>query len=110
MKRYYYFLACIAVSLSILLSGCTSKTGANCREKFDQYYEINVEKYIETLSLEGEVDTIKARENFACRMEKLFQIDSTFVFMDAAELEKFMNENYSKTADCDSIIPVYKTK
>lgn len=85
----------------LFICGCTNKPNLTSREAFDKYYDANIKRCTESLT---GVDSIKAVRVCSCKLDKLYKLDSTFVFMEGKELNDFMKKNVSSTNDCDSII------
>lgn len=85
--------------LSIFLYSCQDPKKP-CRERFEQYYNINIKRCVEAMN---GVDSLTAVEVCACMMNKLYELDSTFVYLEPLELEEFVNKNLIYTSACDSL-------
>lgn len=85
--------------ISLVACSCQDRKKP-CRERFEQYYSINIKRCVE--AMEG-VDSLTATEVCACMMNKLYEIDSTFVYLEPTELEEFVNKNTIHTRACDSL-------
>ena len=72
-----------------------------CRELFDEYYDINMQRCLSTM--DG-VDSLKAAEICACMFDKLYELDSTFVYLEPKEMEEFINKNAKYISECDSLL------
>lgn len=83
-----------------LSGGCREAKPTNCRELFERYYETNIRAFV---ALIPEADSLTGRRQAECAMEKLFEIDSTFVLMEGRELDDFIRSNREALCICDSL-------
>ncbi len=90
----------IALIVSLAIYGCHNRK-RTCRELFDEYYDINMKRCI--IAMNG-VDSLKAAKICACMFDKLFELDSTFVYLSPKDMEEYVNENASNISICDSLI------
>ena len=80
---------------------CSSKNNTNCKELFDKYYETNIAAFMMTIP--AGTDSVVARKRCECMLNELYKIDSTFVLMNGAELDRFIKNNLAQISKCDSI-------
>lgn len=85
--------------ISLVACSCQDRKKP-CRARFEQYYSINIKRCVEAMN---GVDSLTAVEVCACMMNKLYELDSTFVYLEPLELEEFVNKNLIYTSACDSL-------
>ena len=92
----------VTVIMLVVISaiyGCHSER-KTCRELFDEYYDVNMKRCI--TAMVG-VDSLGAAKICACMFDKLFELDSTFVYLKPRDMEDFVNKNVSNISVCDSL-------
>lgn len=90
----------LGLSAVCILAGCGRTETSDCRELFEKHYEINVRACMQTMS---GVDSVVARKRSECMLNKLYEIDSTFVLMSGKELSDFIEQNRPALEACDRI-------
>lgn len=83
----------------VTICSCHSEK-KTCRELFNEYYDINMKRCITAMS---GVDSLKAAEICACVFDKLYELDSTFVYLKPKDMEEYVNKNIRYVSSCDSL-------
>ena len=78
---------------------CSERENVNCRAIFGQSYEANIVAFMETMP---NSDSIANRRKAECMLNKLYEIDSTFVLLNGRELNEFIRENLQAVSPCGS--------
>lgn len=91
-------ISILIVSLAIYSCHSEKKT---CKELFDEYYDINIKRCITTMN---GVDSLTAAEICACMFDKLYKLDSTFVYLKPKDMEEYVNKNATYISACDSLL------
>lgn len=81
-----------------MLTGCGESRKENCRELFEKYYETNLQAFVRTMP---EADSAAARRRGEYLLNRLYEIDSTFVLKKGPELDAFIRENLHLADDCE---------
>lgn len=102
MKKTKRYAAVVTTTIFILIFSvsCGNPKQTNCREAFEEYYEKNIEAFIST---QPDVSPEIARKRGECMLNKLYYIDSTFVFMSGKELDEFIASNRHLIMECNNI-------
>ena len=50
------------------------------------------------------VDSLTAAEVCACMFDKLYKLDSTFVYLKPKDMEEYVNKNATYISACDSLL------
>lgn len=95
------------IFVGLALSSCGTKH-ANCRELFDKHYEKNIAAYMATMP---QTDSVVAQKEAEYALNKLYEIDSTFVLKEGEERDAFVNAHKQVIeAGCDSIRDFYNCR
>lgn len=78
----------------LLVVGC--KKNPPTRAVFLKSFDVNVSACVDAMLNSGFEDSIKAKELCACMLEGLYELDSTFVFMDAKQVSELVKENFEE--------------
>lgn len=89
--------------VGLAITSCQEPAKPSCRATFEKYYEVNVEAFMKTAP--SNVDSATARKVGECMLNKLYEIDSTFVLMKGKELNDFIRKNSAalQQCKCDSL-------
>lgn len=98
MTHFKCLLATLTISLAF--SGCTSTKKPSCREQFENTFEVNVQGCMKATP---DLDPSIARQRCECMLNKLYSVDSTYVFKEGKELDDFVRSNMQYINQCDSI-------
>lgn len=79
-----------AVLAGCMLTGCGESRKESCRDLFEKYYEVNVQAFMKTMP---EADSTAARRKGEYLLNRLYEIDSTFVLKRGRELDALIREN-----------------
>lgn len=96
------------VFVGLALSSSCGTKNANCREVFDKNYEQNIAAYMKTMS---QTDSVVARKEAEYVLNKLYEIDSTFILKEGEARDIFVNAQRKVIdAGCDSIRDFYNCR
>lgn len=96
------------VFVGLALSSSCGTKNANCREVFDKNYEQNIAAYMATMP---QADSVVARKEAEYVLNKLYEIDSTFILKEGEERDAFVNAHKQVIeAGCDSIRDFYSCR
>ena len=73
-----------------LLTGCGEPRKESCRELFEKYYETNLQAFVRTMP---EADPAVARRKGEYLLNRLYELDSTFVLKRGRELDSLIRGN-----------------
>lgn len=73
-----------------MLTSCGESRKENCHELFEKYYEVNLQAFVRTMP---EADSATARRKGEYLLNRLYEIDSTFVLKRGRELDSLIREN-----------------
>lgn len=100
MVYFKCLLIILIVNIGITISSCTSTRNSSCREEFERNFEVNVQGCMKATP---GLDPIITRKRCECMLNKLYSIDSTYVFKEGKELDDFVRLNLHSINECDSI-------
>ena len=103
-NRYSVFRRHIVATSTILTLffcvSCGNQKQTSCKETFQEHYEVNIKALMATMP---DLSPETARKRGDCMLNKLYEVDSTFVFMKGEELDRFIKDNLHLIKECNSI-------
>lgn len=81
-----------------MLTGCGESRKESCRDLFEKYYEVNLQAFVKTMP---EADSAAARRKGEFLLNRLYEIDSTFVLKKGPELDAFIRGNLHLADECE---------
>ncbi len=83
---------CVALIGMVLFISCSEKRPSN-EELFKSYFDENVEVCAKILLQNNKIDSLEAVEYSKCMLNKLYEIDSTFIRLPPDSMSKFVIKN-----------------
>ncbi len=94
-----FILLAVFLLLTLTFLSCNTNRNVNCRPLFEKYYDVNVEAFMKTMPAK---DSVEARRMAEYALNKLYDIDSTFVLMRGKQLEDLIKQNKHLLIERDS--------
>lgn len=94
-----FILLAVFLLLTLTFLSCNTNHNVNCRPLFEKYYDANVEAFMKTMPAK---DSVEARCMAEYALNKLYDIDSTFVLMRGKQLEDLIKQNKHLLIERDS--------
>lgn len=95
--RIFGLLSAVLLAVFVL-AGCSRTKSTNCRELFEKYYEANVAAFMRAMPA---ADSAAARKKAEYALDKLYQIDSSFVLKRGKELDDLIRANLPALVGAD---------
>ncbi|MDR0891770.1 MAG: hypothetical protein LBN24_04070 [Mediterranea sp.] len=87
-------------ALFLAFAGCSNRAKESNKATFEKYYGVNLERCVDAMRLNKNIDSITAAEVCSCMIHRIYEIDSTALSMNGEEVTTLVRKHAAELKEC----------